>query len=255
MTPERINVLGVPLDLVNMQSALDATERMINGDAHSGCVLAVNPEKIIALRKDDWLLGFFRKADVLIPDGIGAVWAASYLSGAKVGRVPGADFMQNLCAIAAQKGYRTFFYGAKEVISEGAVDILKERYPGLKVVGRRNGYVSTDEMEPLVSEINESAAQILFIALGSPRQEQWIAQYGDRLQVKVIQGIGGTLDTITGHVKRAPASWQRHNLEWLFRLLKEPNRIKRQIQLPVFALMVVKQKYLSRVMNRMQKKS
>lgn len=246
MKPERIEVLGVPLDLVDMQGALTAAEALINGDVTSGCILAVNPEKIIALRQDAWLLGFFRKAALLIPDGIGAVWAARTLSGANVGRVPGADLMQNLCALAAKKGYKVFFYGAKEEVSAGAVEILKERYPGLKVVGRRNGYVSLEEMDGMIDEINLSGAQILFIALGSPRQEKWVAQYGDRLQVKVIQGIGGTLDTITGHVKRAPVAWQRLNLEWFYRLLKEPKRIKRQIQLPIFALMVLKQKFLSR---------
>jgi len=246
MKPERIEVLGVPLDLVDMPGALAAADHLINGAANAGCVLAVNPEKVIALRQDEWLLDFFRKAALLIPDGIGAVWAARTLSGAKVGRVPGADLMQNLCALAAEKGYNVFFYGAKEEVSAGAVEILKQRYPGLMVVGRRNGYVRPEEMDDMVAEINASGAQILFIALGSPRQEKWVAQYGDRLQVKVIQGIGGTLDTITGHVKRAPESWQRLNLEWFYRLVNEPKRIRRQIQLPVFALKVLKQKYFRR---------
>lgn len=246
MKPERIEVLGVPLDLVDMPGALAAAENLINGEANSGCVLAVNPEKIIALREDEWLLGFFRKAALLIPDGIGAVWAARTLSGVQVGRVPGADLMQNLCELAAKKGYKVFFYGAKEEVSAGAVEILQKRFPGLKVVGRQNGYVRSEEMDSMIDEINASGAQILFIALGSPRQEKWVAQYGDQLQIKVIQGIGGTLDTITGHVKRAPLAWQKLNLEWFYRLLNEPSRIRRQIQLPVFALMVLKQKWFNR---------
>jgi N-acetylglucosaminyldiphosphoundecaprenol N-acetyl-beta-D-mannosaminyltransferase len=126
------------------------------------------------------------------------------------------------------------------------VEILQKRFPGLKVVGRQNGYVRSEEMDSMIDEINASGAQILFIALGSPRQEKWVAQYGDKLQVKVIQGIGGTLDTITGHVKRAPLAWQKLNLEWFYRLLNEPSRIRRQIQLPVFALMVLKQKWFNR---------
>lgn len=243
MRPERIEVLGVPLDLVDMQGALAAAEHLINGSANAGCVLAVNPEKVIALRQDEWLLDFFRKAALLIPDGIGAVWAARTLSGADVGRVPGADLMQKLCALAAEKGYKVFFYGAREEVSAGAVEILRQRFPGLTVVGRRNGYVRPEDMDDMVAEINASGAQILFIALGSPRQEKWVAQYGNRLQVKIIQGIGGTLDTITGHVKRAPESWQRLNLEWFYRLVNEPKRIRRQIQLPIFALMVLRQKW------------
>lgn len=246
MKPERIEVLGVPLDLVDMHGALAAAEQLINGSANAGCVLAVNPEKVIALRQDKWLLDFFRQAALLIPDGIGAVWAARALSGANVGRVPGADLMQNLCALAAEKGYKVFFFGAKEEVNAVAVDIIKQRYPGLTVVGRRNGYVRLEEMDDMVAEVNASGAHILFIALGSPRQEKWVAQYGDRLQVKLIQGIGGTLDTITGHVKRAPLAWQKLNLEWFYRLVNEPKRIRRQIQLPVFALMVLKQKFFSR---------
>ena len=243
---ERIEVLGVPLDLVNMSGALVVAESLINGDATAGCVLAVNPEKVIALRKDKWLLEFFRDAALLIPDGIGVVWAAQTLSGTKFDRVPGADLMQNLCALAAEKGYKVFFYGANEEVSAKAVDILKVRYAGLEVVGRQNGYVHQAEMDAMVDEINVSGAQILFVALGSPRQEKWVAEYGGRLQVKVIQGIGGTLDTITGHVKRSPESWQRLNLEWFYRLVKEPKRIRRQIVLPLFAFMVLKQKIFSR---------
>ena len=239
MNPERVEILGVPLDLVDMQGALAAAETLINGETTSGCVLAVNPEKVIALRKDDWLLDFSRKAALLIPDGIGAVWAARILTGVQVGRVPGADLMQNLCALAAEKGYKCFFYGAREEVSVGAVEILQKRYAGLEVVGRRNGYVQQGEMDSLVNEINASGAQILFIALGSPRQEKWVAEYGARLQVKVIQGIGGTLDTIAGHVKRAPEIAQRLNLEWLYRLLKDPRRLRRQIVLLVFVWLVV----------------
>ena len=246
MRPERIDVLGVPLDLVDMQDAVKAVDGLINGVANGSCVLAVNPEKITALRKDAWLLSFFRSAALLIPDGIGAVWAARKLTGSRVGRVPGADLMQNLCALASVRGYMVFFYGAKESVSVEAVVLLQERHPGLKVVGRRNGYVLPEDMDDLISEINASGAHILFVALGSPRQERWLVQYGDRLNVKVIQGIGGTLDTITGHVRRAPVSWQRLNLEWLFRLLMEPQRIKRQIWLPVFILMVLRQKYFNR---------
>jgi N-acetylglucosaminyldiphosphoundecaprenol N-acetyl-beta-D-mannosaminyltransferase len=185
------------------------------------------------------LLNFFRKGALLIPDGIGAVWAARTLTGAQIDRVPGADLMQDLCALAAEKGYKCFFYGAREEVSAGVVDILQKRYAGLEVVGRRNGYVQLEEMDALVDEINTLGTQILFIALGSPRQEKWVAEYGDRLQVKVIQGIGGTLDTIAGHVKRAPEIVQRLNLEWLYRLFKDPRRLKRQIVLPIFVGLVI----------------
>jgi N-acetylglucosaminyldiphosphoundecaprenol N-acetyl-beta-D-mannosaminyltransferase len=120
--------------------------------------------------------------------------------------------------------------------------VLKERYPGLKIAGRSDGYVKEDDMTALIDQINESQADILFIALGSPKQEKWFMTHKDALKhVRVCQGIGGTLDTIGGNVKRAPASWCRYNLEWLYRLLSEPKRIRRQIVLPIFAFLVFKE--------------
>ena len=114
--------------------------------------------------------------------------------------------------------------------------MLAERFPGLKIAGRANGYVKDEEMPGLIEKINESGAAVLFVALGSPKQEKWFAKYKDKLpHVRVVQGIGGTLDTIGGTVKRAPEFWCRHNLEWLYRLLSEPKRIARQRVLPVFA--------------------
>jgi len=117
---------------------------------------------------------------------------------------------------------------------------LKERHGGLNIVGRSHGYVSEQDMAALVEKINASGAEILFLALGSPKQEKWLAAHKDALNtVKVCQGIGGTLDTIAGKVKRAPKIWCRCSAEWLYRLLSEPSRIKRQKVLPVFAMMVV----------------
>ena len=238
MGPDRVEILGVPLDLVDMTGALAAVDEMLTEPISARCILAVNPEKIINVRHDAWLLNFFRQAALLIPDGIGAVWAARCLFGANIGRVPGVDLMENLCVLAAEKGYKVFFFGAKEEVNAGAVRALKERYPGLNVAGRRNGYLAPDAMDELVMEINRSGAQILFVALGSPRQELWISRYSNQLQVKIIQGIGGSLDAITGHVKRAPLVWRRFNLEWLYRLLNDPRRWRRQLLLPKFALLV-----------------
>jgi N-acetylglucosaminyldiphosphoundecaprenol N-acetyl-beta-D-mannosaminyltransferase len=110
----------------------------------------------------------------------------------------------------------------------------------LKISGRANGYVKDDEMGGLIERINASGAAVLFVALGSPKQEKWFARHkGQLTHVRVVQGIGGTLDTIGGNVKRAPEFWCRHNLEWLYRLLSEPKRIARQRVLPIFAWLVL----------------
>ena len=148
--------------------------------------------------------------------------------------------MQEICTLSAQRGYRIFIYGAKEEVNQEAVKILRTRLPGLQIVGRCNGYWPQDRMDELVEQINSSRAEILFLALGSPKQEKWFVQYKDTLiNIRVCQGIGGTLDVITGNVKRAPDMFCKFGLEWLYRLLSEPKRWKRQMVLPVFVWRVL----------------
>ena len=157
------------------------------------------------------------------------------LKGLRAERVPGADLMQEICALAERRGFRIFIYGAKEDVNRGAVDRLRERHPAIRIVGRANGFVTEEQMDALVEEINASKAQVLFVALGSPRQEEWMFKYLHRLEtVRVCQGIGGTLDTIVGTVKRAPPFMQRCNLEWVYRLIQQPSRAGRQLRLLQF---------------------
>lgn len=228
---QRVGILDAAVDCIDMTTALELVEHLIGEAKQASTVLSVNPEKIYALRQDSFLRNFFYKATILIPDGIGIVLAMR-MKGLKAERVAGADLMQQICAQAEKKGYRIFIYGAKEDVNCGAVERLRERHPAIQIVGRANGYVKEEDMDALVAQINESKAEILFVALGSPRQEKWMAKYLDQLiTVKICQGIGGTLDTIVGTVKRAPLFMQRLNLEWLYRLLQQPTRAGRQIKL------------------------
>ena len=231
----RIRVLDAPVDVINMETALTFVDDTIEAKEPGNYVLAVNPEKTFALRRDRQLGDFFEDAALLLPDGIGVVLAARFLHGARIGRVPGADFMQEICRHASEKGHRVFIYGATEEVNEASVATLERRYPGLQVVGRANGYVSGDS---LVDEINDSKADILFVALGSPRQEIWMRENGPGLKVPLCLGIGGTLDTIVGKVKRAPKVFQRLGLEWFYRLMCQPSRIGRQRVLLLYALQV-----------------
>lgn len=239
--PERLRVLDMPVDAVTMASALDFVDAAVTETKRGQLILAMNPEKVIALQADPELRGFFESAALLIPDGIGLVVATRWLRSARLGRVAGADLMQNICGLSARKGYSVFLYGASEEVNRGSAEILAQRYPGLAIAGRCNGYVGEDQMEALVQQINDSAPNILFVALGSPRQEQWVSAHLDRLDVSVIQCIGGTLDTIVGTVKRAPILFQKAGLEWFYRLLREPKRVLRQKALPLFTLKVIKE--------------
>ncbi|MFQ5636353.1 MAG: WecB/TagA/CpsF family glycosyltransferase, partial [Gammaproteobacteria bacterium] len=240
--PERVLILGVPVDCVDMDGALAAVDDMIAGDrAHT--ILAVNPEKIMAARRDAATLESLRQASLLIPDGIGAVLGIRLLHRKRVDRVPGSELMPRLCERSVDEGYRLFLYGASEAVNARAVEVLTERYPGVRIVGRQHGFMAEEQMPELVERINESGAQILFVALGSPRQELWINRYMPRLtSVKVYQGVGGTFNVIAGEVRRAPEIFCRLHLEWFYRLMTDPRRIARQIVLPWYALLVLRQK-------------
>ena len=163
-----------------------------------------------------------------MPDGIGVALALRTLYGVRLKRVPGCELMQNICAISADRGYKIFIYGAREEVNQQAVQSLRERFPGIQIVGNVNGYLPEDKMPDLVEQINRSGAQILFLALGSPKQEQWISSYREQLtSVRVCQGIGGTLDVLAGNVERAPEIFCRLGLEWFYRLITEPKRLRR----------------------------
>lgn len=237
---KRYRILNLWVDDCNMEKALDQIDGFVKSGNRVNTVFATNPEKNFTVPKNKLLYESFKHADLLIPDGIGMVLAAKVLYGAGLQRVPGCELMQNICGLADQKGYKIFIYGAKEEVSQAAVQEIMRRHPSIKIVGRQNGYLEEDKMEELIQRINESRAQILFLALGSPRQELWLTRYKDRMTyVRVCQGIGGTLDVLAGTVKRAPEIYCNLGLEWLYRLLSEPSRIKRQLKLPLFAAQIL----------------
>jgi N-acetylglucosaminyldiphosphoundecaprenol N-acetyl-beta-D-mannosaminyltransferase len=226
-----------------MQQALDRVEFFLKRGRRPHSVFAVNPEKNFSVPKDPMLHETFKRADLLIPDGIGVVLAARMLHGVEIARVPGVELMERICELAANRGSRIFLYGAREEVNRKAANVLSRRYPGLRIAGRANGYVKAEEMPKLVDRINRSRADILFLGLGSPRQERWFLSQKDSLDhVRVCQGIGGTLDVIAGNVRRAPNFWRSHGAEWFYRLISEPMRIRRQRVLPLFVLNVLASK-------------
>jgi N-acetylglucosaminyldiphosphoundecaprenol N-acetyl-beta-D-mannosaminyltransferase len=235
-----IRILDLPVDPVNMTSALEFVDEHIRAGTSPAYIVCANPEKVYQLRTFFRLRPFFDAAELVIPDGIGIVIAAWLLYGRRLTRVPGADLMQAVCAVAPVRNYRIFIYGASERSNRDAVESLRRRHPGINIVGTQHGYLPAREMEGLISRINHARPDILFVALGSPRQEIWIQQYLPQLNVKVVQGIGGTLDTIAGTVKRAPRWIQAAGFEWLYRLLKQPSRAQRQLHLVRFVAEVLR---------------
>jgi N-acetylglucosaminyldiphosphoundecaprenol N-acetyl-beta-D-mannosaminyltransferase len=240
---KRYPILNIWVDDCTMETALRQVDSFVKSNTGLKTIFASNPEKNYSVPENKILYDSFKNADLLIPDGIGMVLAANFLHGAQIKRVPGCELMQNICELSADKGYKIFIYGAKEEVNKSAVEEIKRTYPSVKITGRQNGYLSEEKMDDLIKRINESEAQILFLALGSPRQEMWISKYRHQLtNIKVCQGIGGTLDVLAGNVKRAPEIYCNMGLEWLYRLISEPKRIKRQAKLPLFAVQVMTQK-------------
>ena len=241
---KRLNILNIWVDPVSKTEALERVEYFLTHGDKPHCVFATNPEKNFSVPRDLALYQAYKEADLLLPDGIGIVAAARILHGVKLERVPGSEFIYDICELAAKKECGVFVYGAKEEVNRASAEKLKKRYPKLKIVGRSNGYVKEGEMDELVEKINRSQARILFLALGSPKQETWFAEHKSQLKtVRVCQGVGGTLDTIAGTVKRAPEFWQRLSLEWFYRLISEPKRIRRQKVLPLFAAKLMFEKF------------
>ena len=240
-------ILDIWTDAISRENALQKVSDFIDTGTRAHTIFATNPEKNYSVPKDPLLYESFKNADLLLPDGIGMVMAARILHCADIERVPGCEFMQDICRLAAKKGYKVFLYGAREEVNLGAVRILEERLPGLTIAGRCNGYWPAEDMAELVEKINASKAEILFLALGSPRQEKWFVEHRDQLKhIRVEQGIGGTLDVITGNVKRAPDFFCRFGLEWFYRLVSEPKRLKRQRVLPLFVCQVLAKKFFTK---------
>lgn len=236
---ERIELLGVPVDCLDWRTTLESVEAQLAAGAPARSVIAVNPEKVIRAQHDASLLAELRRSALLIPDGIGVVVAARLLGLGRMERVAGSELMPQICAIAERRGLGVYLFGAAPEVNAKAAQVLRERYPQLIVAGRHHGYVSEAQMEGVIAAINSSGAAVLFLALGSPRQELWMGRYLERLDVRLCQGVGGTFDVLAGTVKRAPPGFIRLNLEWLYRLLSNPRRLLRQTALPRFAFRVL----------------
>lgn len=203
-------------------------------------VVAINPEKIMKAKHDPSLRRLLNDAEIQIPDGIGVILASKLQQGDITSRVTGVDMMLRLCEEAAKRGERIFLYGGKPGVAEKAKAKLETLYPGIQVVGTQDGYEKDEAL--ICTRINEAKPAILFVAMGSPKQENWINEHRDQLHPTIYQGVGGSFDVLAGNVKRAPQMFQKTGTEWLYRLVKEPSRIKRQMALPQFLLEVVKQK-------------
>lgn len=235
-SPMRIDVLGVAFDNVTLDEAVDRALAMLEEDrAH--LVVTPNPEIVQRANKEPEYAEILSKADLVIPDGIGVIYAAKILGRPLKGRVPGIDFASALMGRMAGMGKRLFLLGAAPGVAEQAAVNLRSAYPGLVICGTHDGYFKEDS--PVVDAIRESKADVVFVCLGFPKQEKWIAANGPAAGARLYIGLGGSLDVFAGKTERAPEKFQKLGLEWLYRLMKEPSRIGRMAKLPLFLVSAV----------------
>lgn len=234
---ERVNILGVDVDAVTMAEAVDVVRRAM--DTRAGVMVATaNAEMLMRATHDEELRRILNASALVVPDGAGTVWAARHLGHAMPERVAGYDLAQELLRCAPAEGRRVYFFGSAPGVAEKAKAKAEELYPGIEIVGVRNGFFSPADNAAIIAEIRAARPDLLLVALGVPKQEKWIAAHLAELDVPVAIGVGGTLDVMAGVMKRAPHWMQKAKLEWLFRGLMQPKRAGRLLALPKFVLKV-----------------
>jgi N-acetylglucosaminyldiphosphoundecaprenol N-acetyl-beta-D-mannosaminyltransferase len=217
-------ILGVRVDRIDLHQTLLLIDDFIKSrKTHQ--IVVVNVAKIVKAIKDSYLRNVIETADLCGADGVPLVWVSKLGGDPIPGRVNGTDLMEKLIDRAAERGYRIFFFGAKEEVVKKVVEIYKHQYPELQVAGYRNGYFKPDEERQIAEEIGKSKADILFVAFGTPKKEIFISKYKNIMNVPVIHGVGGSFDVIAGETKRAPLWMQNSGLEWFYRFLQEPGRM------------------------------
>ncbi|WP_243138054.1 WecB/TagA/CpsF family glycosyltransferase [Heliorestis acidaminivorans] len=246
-----IYILGSPVHTLTLQESVQHISKLLErGGLHQ--IITANPEILYSARKDEDLQKLIAGASLVTADGIGVVWAARQQGEKLRERVTGIDLMAELLTVAGSKNWSCYFLGAAPGVAEKAGQKIKELHPGLSIAGTRHGYFKKEEEQIIIEEILEKKPQLLFVGLGAPRQEKWINNLFKTVTEKqarnlqqaghIAMGVGGSFDVFAGTVKRAPQWTQKMHIEWLYRLLSQPTRIKRQVRLPLFALEVLRQK-------------
>lgn len=229
----RIDVLGVSFDDLTMDEAVEiALGFMQERRACYACT--PNPEIVMAAKGDAALRAALSGAELVLADGVGITKAAAMLGTPLKSRVPGIDFASNVISRLDQRGGSVYLLGAKPLVAETAAEKLTQTYAGIVIAGTNDGYFTDDA--PVIEKINAASPDFLMVCLGSPKQELWMSANAGRLSCGLMAGLGGSLDVLAGNVQRAPETWRRLGLEWLYRVIKEPKRLGRVMKLPAFVL-------------------
>ena len=232
----KTDIMGLQFDNITMVEAMDAAKALLQGE-HAARVVTPNAEIAYEALHDENMRTLLNSAELMLPDGAGVVLASKILKTPLKQKVAGVDFADGLLGVLETTGQSLYLLGSKPGIGELAAQKMMQKHPRLRIAGIADGYFQDEA--PVIDKINASGADVLFVCLGAPKQEQFMARHQKALHVKLMAGLGGTLDSFAGTVKRAPKWMIRCNLEWLYRLIKEPKRFKRMLRLPKYLWAVV----------------
>jgi N-acetylglucosaminyldiphosphoundecaprenol N-acetyl-beta-D-mannosaminyltransferase len=242
---ERVRILGCRVDATDGADAVRRIVSLAQGEGAS-LVVTLGTEMIVAAQRDAAFRSALNAAALSLCDTIGVFYAAR-LYGVRIPeRVTGVDLIDPLCEALARADVPLYLLGAKGDTAARAAAALVGRHPGLRIAGARDGYFPASDDEAVARKIAESGARVLLVGLGSPRQELWIRANLASSGARVGIGVGGSFDVLAGNLERAPEGWRRLNLEWLYRLLKEPQRWRRQLALPLFVLLALRERAFAR---------
>jgi N-acetylglucosaminyldiphosphoundecaprenol N-acetyl-beta-D-mannosaminyltransferase len=222
-----VHVLDVPVDALTLRATVEACERAVTSAGHLD-IGVVNAAKLVLMRHDEWLRRAVLDADLILPDGQSVVWASRLLREPLPERVAGIDLFVALLERAEQRGFSVYFLGATDAVLAAMMGRVHERFPGLRVCGYHNGYFSLGQSADVAADIRAVHPDLLFVGMTSPRKELFLQEWGHRVDAHVCHGVGGSFDIMAGVTRRAPDSWQRLGLEWLYRLKQEPRRLWRR---------------------------
>ncbi|MGC8971559.1 MAG: WecB/TagA/CpsF family glycosyltransferase [bacterium] len=233
-------IFGLKINNVNREEALRYIEGFF-GEERFHYIVTLNPEGVVIAQKNRQFSSVINEADLVVADGSWLVRAARFLGEDIKERVAGIDLLLEILKLCEDRGFSVYLLGAKEEVISSAKKRLEKILPGIRILGIHNGYFNAEEEKKIVEEIKSLKPDFLVVGLGMPKQEIWMSQHRD-LPVKVAIGVGGSFDVISGNIPRAPYWMQTMGLEWFYRILKDPKRIKRISFIPRFFLLVLKVK-------------
>lgn len=241
MDRKTVKLLDFPVDTFNYDDALNYAKELLDY-SKSSHIVTINPEIIQSAKKNSHLAEILKESELVVPDGIG-IKIGLLIKNVKVSRIAGVDFAKSLLCESAKMGIPVALVGAKQEVIEKAQENILKSYPDLNIVYSHNGYFDNDE--EIINEVKEKSPKLMLVALGSPKQEEFIYKAKNILPSTLMIGIGGSFDVWAGAVKRAPKIWQKLGMEWLYRVINQPERMKRIFPtLPNFICSIIKEQYL-----------